>query len=183
MDGNNEQDVKILIVFFDRINYFNEPFFHISGASRTIRRSAIVPFGPLNRLCPTEDSTGLLRCILTGPVAESSEALVHYRIHGNNLSSQNAISGLSPRRIFCQCRRDIRKAEELGYISVNIAEVFKNKVNARLKRTLLFNMLHQSSGLSHWWVLCLICLSGRVFTFGEKIQILRSNLFRKNSAK
>lgn len=96
-------------------DYLTDPQLHINGPSRTFRRVIPDTFGPFGKTCPTEDSTYLLRCFLSGKVAMLAEPLVHYRQHNASMSAPCNIQNLSVNSINEQYLRDIATAEtQLG---------------------------------------------------------------------
>lgn len=93
------------IVGFDY--YTSNNYKHINGTSRTVSRSLINAFPPLNSDCPTEDTPFLLRAFMYGKVAQLSEYLVKYRMHNQNLSSAQSIAKMNHEAIFDQYYSDI----------------------------------------------------------------------------
>ena len=82
------------------------------GPSRIFNRDAFDLFGPLNHKCPTEDSTMLLRCLLIGNVMAIPKIGLNYRIHSNNLSSEDGLRRMNIAEILNQYKSDIKTAED-----------------------------------------------------------------------
>jgi glycosyltransferase involved in cell wall biosynthesis len=86
------------------------------GAARSYRKSAIMRFPPLDRSCPTEDSTFILRCLLLGSGWYGVEPLVKRRIHEANLSGEASLGSMDFGAIWRQYRSDADVALEQGMI-------------------------------------------------------------------
>jgi glycosyltransferase involved in cell wall biosynthesis len=114
---------------FDLNYYLSSTYKHINGPSRIVRRSLIEAFPPLNKNCPTEDTTMLLRAFMFGKVALLKEKLVSYRLHDNNLSSAEGLMKMKLDLIFKQYSKDLKFAKQNYFLS----EEEKEKVEMKLK--------------------------------------------------
>lgn len=90
---------------YNLTDFLNGEFQH-PGASRAFRRSVFSYFGPLGDDAQTEDSTTLLRCLLTGSVATRSVVGVRYRVHGGNYSMFTQGLAIDRAKIHRQYMRD-----------------------------------------------------------------------------
>ena len=111
---------------YDITAYKSDEKFHLNGATRAYRSDVFNVFGAIDSSCPTEDSVFLLRSLLIGDVLTSSENLVLYRWHGNNLSSEVGITKMNFELIYKQYQRDLNLALELGYIDVELKNFLKD---------------------------------------------------------
>lgn len=110
----------------------NECDFHINGAARSFRKSMFDQFGPLRSEAPTEDSTILLRCLLSGSVISAEESQVFYRVHGQNYYASDKKYSIDYRKIHDQYLADMNKAKSIGLID----DVLCNKVKLSLEKKL-----------------------------------------------
>lgn len=141
-DRSNElQDLNSHLTktqIFDINDYLKNPDFHINGPSRIFRRVVAQTFGPLHPLCPTEDSTYLLRSFILGKVALLHTPFVRYRWHNNNMSAPQNIHSLSVKKIRDQYLRDITLAETLSLIDKKekngIIKYIHKKIKKRKRR-------------------------------------------------
>ena len=106
--------------------YTSNNYKHINGASRTVSRSLINAFPPLNIDCPTEDTPFLLRAFMFGKVAQLSDYLVKYRIHNQNLSSAQSIAKMNHEAIFDQYYSDISFAIKKYINEFQFKEIVEN---------------------------------------------------------
>ncbi len=113
-------------------DYLTDAQLHINGPSRTFRRVIPDTFGPLGESCPTEDSTYLLRCFLSGKVAMLAEQLVHYRQHDASMSAPCNIQNLSVNSIQEQYLKDIATAETRLGLDIET----RNKLLKRIERNI-----------------------------------------------
>lgn len=72
---------------FDLNDLLVTPSSGLVGAGRAYRKEVLLQFPPLEQSCPSEDSPGVLRCLLLGRGKYDPSILVRHRIHGANLSS------------------------------------------------------------------------------------------------
>lgn len=86
------------------------------GAGRAIVNNVYENFGPLEPLCPTEDTPFMLRSLLVGNVILSSDIGLMYRVHDSNLSSQDSIAKMNLINLLSQYKTDILKAARLRCI-------------------------------------------------------------------
>ena len=118
---------------FDLDDYTSDDYQHINGASRTVSRSLINAFPPLNTDCPTEDTPFLLRAFMFGKVAQLKDYLVKYRTHGNNMSTDKNIYKMNFTKIHSQYKKDLKKAKELNFIKNSMFDSISKKLEAKRK--------------------------------------------------
>lgn len=111
------------------------------GAARTYRKTTIEMFPPLARKCPTEDSTLVLRCLLTGPALYTPRPAVKRRIHDGNLSGALSMRSMVLDEIWVQYRADANEAIARGYVS----ELVYAEVLQWIDRTAYIRNLQQKS--------------------------------------
>lgn len=130
---------------FDLKDYLNEVKIPLSGASRAFRKVVYDYFGGLNSDCPTEDTPYILRGLLIGKTAISSDIAIQYRRHNNNLSNPSSIANMDIDTIMNQYKTDLRTA----YDKKGISEEKKAEVSAWIKRNHTkrnkLNQLHMSN--------------------------------------
>jgi glycosyltransferase involved in cell wall biosynthesis len=114
-------------------DYLADSKLHINGPSRTFRRIIPETFGPLEKNCPTEDSTYLLRCFLFGKVAMLADSLVRYRLHDTNMSSSCNIKKLSLSKIQEQYFRDITMAEKKFGLDIETKNKLLDRINLNMQ--------------------------------------------------
>lgn len=95
---------------YDLDYYLSDNYRHLYGCTRAFRKKIVELFPPLNSDCPTEDTTLLFRAFLAGKVGELPDALVKYRIHGNNISSSENLKKMNIPAIFKQYDDDFKTA-------------------------------------------------------------------------
>ena len=115
-------------------DYLADPNLHINGPSRMFRRVIPETFGPLEKTCPTEDSTYLLRCFLSGKVAMLADSLVRYRLHGANMSAPRNIKKLSLSDIQEQYFKDIATAEKKLGLDIETKNRLLDRINMNLQK-------------------------------------------------
>lgn len=124
---------------YDLGYYLSPAYEHLYGCTRTFSRDLVKAFPPLHSSCPTEDTPLLLRAFLLNKnVAFMDEVMVHYRIHGNNISAPANIIKMNVNHIFAQYERDVVFARKKNYISrreyLAIRKVLKVRKDLRLQR-------------------------------------------------
>ncbi len=87
------------------------------GCSRIYRKKLFDFFGALDPLCPTEDTTGVLRGLLIGKIWVLKEKVLFYRIHASSISSPGNMVKLKINKIFNQYSRDVEKAFAMNLIT------------------------------------------------------------------
>lgn len=102
---------------FDLNDYIEGEKIPFSGASRAFRKEIYTYFGDLNNDCPTEDTPYILRGLMIGKAAISSDIAIQYRRHDNNLSNPLSLANMDVDAISSQYRTDIRTAESKKGIS------------------------------------------------------------------
>lgn len=99
---------------------------HITfGATRAFRREIFIKFGPLNSLCPTEDTPLLLRSLICGSNVISQKKGILYRQHHDNLSGIDAIKKMNIPEIYQQYHTDVDIAKKGNFISTTIVKKLK----------------------------------------------------------
>jgi pyruvyltransferase len=130
---SNEGDSKLESKIFDIDFYLSENYFHINGPSRIIRRKILNIYPPLQENCPTEDTTFLLRCFMSGKVGLLDEALVKYRRHDNNITSTQNIKKIKINKIHEQYKIDIHHAKNAVIINEETETKLLNKLDKLLQ--------------------------------------------------
>jgi len=98
-------------------NQIRNAGFHVPGAARAFRREVFDKYGPLNKGVPTEDSTMLLRCLLSGPVLKSANPKVYRRKHGGNAWGSDSRHRLDYSKIHRQYLTDLKRGLKIGDIT------------------------------------------------------------------
>jgi glycosyltransferase involved in cell wall biosynthesis len=91
----------------------------VRGCSRVYRKELFTRFGPLNPLCPTEDSPSVWRALMLGEVWVLKEKMVLYRRHSSSISSPLNMVKLNIKDIVAQYNKDIQSAFTQGIINQN----------------------------------------------------------------
>lgn len=155
--------------------------FHIGGASRTFRKSAILSFGPLMPETPTEDSTILLRCLLTGQVMKSDETQIFYRLHGDNYYASMNKYYINYEKIHLQYMNDLQKALEFGFINEEKFLKIEKSLQRKLRRRIINSEFNQSDKKINYFILSIVF--SKVIYKKEKIQYLKKALKNFNFKK
>lgn len=130
--------------YIDIDEYLHHPLASLKGAARSIRRTVIDYFGPLNEDCPTEDSPFLLRALLLGRGMISSNICVRYRIHKSNLSSRIQYFNENHYLIEKQYNKDIDLALSRGLINDRSAEQIRILFGKRNNTKPQFNYIRRA---------------------------------------
>lgn len=152
----------------------------LTGAARSYRTSVLKRFAPLDRFCPTEDSTFLLRCLMLGPGWYAVEQLVARRIHNANLSGDAALVSMNYEAIWRQYRTDAQAALARG----DIDKTTHAAVTRWIERTAIARSLTQKSrgAPGAFWRQCVASLqraaSPEVSRF-EIFTLVAKAIFRK----
>lgn len=153
--------------------------FHINGAARSFRKSTFERFGPLKPETPTEDSTILLRCLLTGSVLETNVPQVYYRVHGKNLYASNNKYQIDYQRIHEQYIYDLNTAVKDGLINEAIFNQLEKSLQKRLSRRMTrFKFYRDDNKL---FVFLSSILFSKSFLPREKMKYLRQVFVRQNN--
>jgi len=112
----------------------------VSGCSLAIRRDCFSNTGPISRHLISGDIALWMRAAFArdGGLAQIPEALVHYRIHGANVSAGWRLDSASPQRFQASCRRLLKN---------EVAQVFELRKIARYRRSA---NLSDESGQNAW---------------------------------
>lgn len=148
--------------------------FHINGAARSVHRSVFDQFGPLSADTPTEDSTTLLRCLLTGAVLESNEPQVFYRVHGGNYYASSNKHSINYEKIHEQYLVDIQKAFRKGQITDDVYCDLTNALNMKLKKRQLRSVFFNSENKLKYFLFSML-FSG-AFRLKEKFRFAKISL-------
>lgn len=135
-----------------------------SGASRGFRRSTYDFFGDLNMDCPTEDTPYIIRGLLLGKTAISSEIAIKYRVHGENLSGPKYLPYMDISNITKQYHADSNYALSENKIDSTLHSKLSEWININNNKRVNTNLRQK--------------LSNTNFEFGFLFQnILTSNCF------
>lgn len=110
------------------------------GATRCYRRASLLAFPPLDRACPTEDSTCKLRCLIMGDEQFLSARTVRRRIHAANLSGAASLRRMNLDAILDQYLSDARHARDHGHLSPETHRQVERWAN----RQIFFRKLNQN---------------------------------------
>lgn len=102
---------------FDLKDYIEGKKIPFSGASRAFRKNIYNYFGDLNNDCPTEDTPYILRGLIMGKTAISSDVAIQYRRHNNNLSNPLSLANMNVDAITKQYKTDLRTSSSKKDIS------------------------------------------------------------------
>ncbi|WP_162533690.1 glycosyltransferase [Colwellia sp. Arc7-D] len=116
-----------------------------SGASRGFRRVLYDYYGDLNKECPTEDTPYIIRGLLTGKAAISSEIAIKYRVHGENLSGPKYLPYMNISHISNQYLADLGVALEKGIVDKALSEKLQSWVATNHSRRVKSNLRNQLS--------------------------------------
>lgn len=144
--NDNSCTSKLPEVFNLYNGYYKSVSFMTPGVALGLKRQAILHFGPLNKDCPTEDSTLRYRCLLQGDFIYSYEKVMLYRWHGENLSFGANIFKLKTAFIAKQYKQDTLHALSKGYISKNDKKHLLAKIDFYQSNRKLLEKLSLSSG-------------------------------------
>ncbi len=151
--------------------------FHINGAARSFRRSVFKRFGLLNPATPTEDSTILLRCLLSGPVLQSKERQVYYRIHGGNYYASNSKYSINYKKIHDQYMGDLNEALGLRLVTEEKYQAIKTSLKKRLKkRKLRFGFYNSEHRIKYFLTSMLFSSKFRI---KEKLRFMKKSFSNK----
>ena len=153
-------------------DYVRDFRFHLDGPARTFRRSVFDKFGTLRDDCPTEDSTMLLRCIMTGSACHCGTPLILYRMHGDNLSSSAGMRRMPNTRIFRQFLHDIAVARREKLVADKDLALIRNKVRNDVTRRILSSKMAGAGSPTGFWIRTI--LPSGLFSPREKLSLLRS---------
>tara|TARA_R100001369_G_scaffold86950_1_gene121964 strand:- start:8673 stop:9608 length:936 start_codon:yes stop_codon:yes gene_type:complete len=129
---------------FNLKNYMEGEEIPFSGASRAFRKDIYNYFGNLNNDCPTEDTPYILRGLMMGKTAISSDIAIQYRRHDNNLSNPLSLANMDVDAISSQYKTDIQTAESKKGISKEDALKLLVWVENNLIRRKKINQLYLS---------------------------------------
>ena len=145
--------------------------FHTNGAARSFRKGAFTRFGNLNPETPTEDSTILLRCMLSGSVIQAENINVLYRVHGENYYASDKKHRINYEDIHKQYISDLNIALNDGLIGKNLFRKIEASLEKRLKkRNLRSGFFFSRNRLSYFAVRILFSRTLRV---KEKLRYLK----------
>lgn len=139
-----------------RVTYKGTKLFHLedfinkepipfSGASRAFKKEVYNTFGALNEKCPTEDTPYIIRGLMLGSTAISSDIAIKYRKHSDNLSNPDSIAKMSIDAISQQYLTDIDTAIYKKLISSENAKELKKWVITNDRNRKAINQLNTSS--------------------------------------
>ena len=153
-------------------DYITSTSLPFSGASRAFRKSIYEFFGELSPDCPTEDTPYILRCLLQGDGAVSSDIAIKYRVHSNNLSGVNNIHNIDATKVSNQYLIDVDKKVNLDGLKVETVKNIKNWIGNNNKRRVLQNNLMKSKNKFIYFVTRI--LFEPAFSIREKAFLLKS---------
>jgi glycosyltransferase involved in cell wall biosynthesis len=153
----------------------------LHGCTRTYRRAALLKFPPLNRDCPTEDSTCKLRCLMVGKEKFLEAQTIRYRKHENNLSGENSLRQMNVEAILAQYLSDSDHALREGYVSKEM----HRKTSRWAQRNILQRQINQNLQRNRTWQFrdfAQVLLAPKVSLSG-KLSIIRTTIRKTGVAK
>jgi len=157
-----------------------EKSFRFNGAGRALHSSVVKDFGPLLKDTPTEDTTYLLRSLMTGDGMILNIPGVLYRQHGANLSGDDSLPYISIDNIYNQYIVDINKALSSSLITQNIHTQIINRIEKSIERRRIYNGLYFAENKVIYTVLKI--LPSPLISINDKINLFKripENLFKK----
>lgn len=150
-----------------------------SGASRAFKRSLYDCFGDLDPKCPTEDTPYILRGLILGEAAISSDIAIKYRRHAKNLSNPLSIANMDIHKISDQYLRDTNSARDMRKLPENeYINTIKWIESNRNRRNKLNNLQISDSKLTYFTRN--IALSPDIKVI-DKVKILKHIIRKKTS--
>ncbi len=129
---------------YNLADYISGDKIPFSGASRAFRRTIYDYFGDLNQNCPTEDTPYIIRCLLMGNGAVTSDIGIKYRVHGQNISGPQSLPNLSIDDITNQYLIDVNAAFDKDIINSESHQNLTDWIHNYNQRTNLHNGLLRS---------------------------------------
>tara|TARA_R110002051_G_scaffold72659_2_gene131328 strand:- start:5556 stop:6479 length:924 start_codon:yes stop_codon:yes gene_type:complete len=111
----------------------------LSSATRTFRKAPLMAFPPLDPALSSEDSPNALRLLLHGQGMRLKEALLHKRVHDDNITGTSGLMRIDFDQIRAQYVKDITHAYEAGILEAKQAAflqgwAFRNIERRKLRR-------------------------------------------------
>lgn len=100
---------------------------------RVIKRELLEDFEPISRNCPTEDVVLVLRSLLLGGFVRTSEVLINYRRHENNISNPTNIAKLSNLAIITQFTKDVIHLFNNNRLNENLTVLLFKRIRLEYK--------------------------------------------------
>lgn len=184
IDSNNKIISSGNRVKYDGIKIFNlEDFISgekipFSAASRAFRKEIYHTFGDLDQNSITEDTPYIIRGLIMGQTAISSDIAIRYRRHANNLSGELSIASMNVDCISQQYIIDCNLAKAKNLISgEQQAKLFEWIESNRKKRKKL-NGLALSDSKITYFIRHILPLSS--ISYIEKLALLKRISFNKS---
>ncbi|TWX67638.1 glycosyltransferase family 2 protein [Colwellia sp. C1TZA3] len=133
------------VKLFSLEEYISGKKIPFSGASRGFRRKIYDDYGDLNQDCPTEDTPYIIRGLLTGKAAISSEIAIKYREHGENLSGPKYLPYMNISHITNQYVSDLNIAFKKGLVDKVLNEKLESWISTNNTRRVNSNLRKQLS--------------------------------------
>lgn len=168
------------VKLFSLDEYISGEKIPFSGASRGFRRVLYDYYGDLNQDCPTEDTPYIIRGLLTGKAAISSEIAIKYRVHGENLSGPKYLPFMNISHISNQYLSDLDIALEKGIVDQTLSEKLKSWITTNHSRRVKSNLRTQLSIKKYTFNFFLNnILRDRHFSIKEKCILLIKCIIKK----
>jgi glycosyltransferase involved in cell wall biosynthesis len=170
---------KTGLIIYDIENFIKDYKFNIHGATKAFRREVYSYFGPLSRLCPTEDSTLSFRGLILGNIGLSFEVVLNYRVHASNLSGDQNLYLMDFEQIAKQYLIDLELASNssersLGFI---LKSRILNRIEIYRSRMRIIKLLHGVSENSFMGIIQLV--GSRYFSLFDKFRLFINWLINK----
>lgn len=156
-------------VTLDKFLSGQTPF--LSGASRAYKKTALEFFGPLNIMCPSEDSPSLLRCLMLGSGIVSGTAGIMYRIHDANLSSAASMSTMDYEQIKAQKITDAHFSHNNGKIPIDTLFAIEEWAEKDFQRWQIRKKIDIGVKFKHNPKLLVDLVLSKHFTVREKLKL------------
>lgn len=145
----------------------------LSGASRAYKKNVFNIFGELNKSCPTEDSTLLLRSLMLGDALVLPHSGIKYRRHRDNISEWSSLMCMNFEALCTQYKKDVALAAQSGLICDAEFKSISKFIDQNYKNRVLSRKVQSNSGVKKFY-----CLLGLILnsTFSSKVKL--NYLFR-----
>ncbi|WP_435950466.1 glycosyltransferase [Psychrobacter sp. DM8] len=162
---------------FDLDDFISGKKIPFSGASRAFRREVYDTFGDLNPSSITEDTPYIIRGLILGQTAISSDVEIYYRKHDNNLSRASSLAKMDIDCISQQYIIDCNIARDRDLISKNRQKKLSKWIEVNRDRRKILNGLTLSKSKINYFFRKIAPLSS--ISSRRKISILKKIILDK----
>lgn len=149
-----------------------------SAASRAFRKEIYHSFGDLDQNSITEDTPYIIRGLIMGQTAISSDIAIRYRRHDNNLSGEASIASMNIDRISQQYIIDCNLAKAKNLISGEQQAKLLQWVESNRKKRQKLNGLALSDSKITYFIRHILLLPS--ISYIEKLALLKRVYFNKS---